>query len=122
MGAGVFRARKLTDKQGVAVALTVLNRYRYKCGCPGVGSRLQSRHSIDAVLTDRRRPKRTLSVSQIFEHYSQQLDRSHLQEYFRHFDRPTDVGFGADGKVFVADGYNNTRIAVFSKEGVYQRE
>ena len=33
-----------------------------------------------------------------------------------HFGRPADVAF-SDGKVFVADGYANSRIAVFDRQG-----
>ncbi len=34
-----------------------------------------------------------------------------------HFNRPTQVGFAADGTILVADGYRNTRIARFSADG-----
>ena len=33
------------------------------------------------------------------------------------FYQPTDVTWGADGSVFVSDGYGNSRVAKFSKEG-----
>jgi streptogramin lyase len=33
------------------------------------------------------------------------------------FYQPTDVTWGPDGSIFVADGYGNSRIARFSKEG-----
>jgi DNA-binding beta-propeller fold protein YncE len=33
------------------------------------------------------------------------------------FDRPTNVAFAANGDVYVADGYNNSRIARFSADG-----
>jgi DNA-binding beta-propeller fold protein YncE len=35
------------------------------------------------------------------------------------FDRPTDVAWDADGNIFVADGYNNSRVAKFDKNGKY---
>jgi DNA-binding beta-propeller fold protein YncE len=35
----------------------------------------------------------------------------------RHFDRPTDMAFLPDGTMFVADGYNNSRVARFDKTG-----
>lgn len=35
----------------------------------------------------------------------------------RHFNRPTQVGFPADGTILVADGYRNTRIVRFSNDG-----
>jgi sugar lactone lactonase YvrE len=35
----------------------------------------------------------------------------------QHFNRPTQVGFAADGTILVADGYRNTRIARFSADG-----
>jgi DNA-binding beta-propeller fold protein YncE len=35
------------------------------------------------------------------------------------FDRPTNVAFAANGDVYVADGYNNARVARFSPSGAY---
>ena len=35
------------------------------------------------------------------------------------FDRPTDVAWDADGNIFVSDGYNNSRVAKFDKNGRY---
>ncbi len=35
------------------------------------------------------------------------------------FDKPTDVAFGPGGEVYVTDGYGNSRIVKFSKEGDY---
>lgn len=39
----------------------------------------------------------------------------------RHFGRPTDVAFAGD-EVFVSDGYLNHRVAVFTRDGVLQRQ
>lgn len=36
-----------------------------------------------------------------------------------HFNRPTDVAVAADGSFYVSDGYRNSRIVRFSKEGRY---
>jgi peptidylamidoglycolate lyase len=36
-----------------------------------------------------------------------------------HFDLPTDVAIARDGSFYVSDGYGNSRIAKFSKEGKY---
>jgi peptidylamidoglycolate lyase len=36
-----------------------------------------------------------------------------------HFDGPTDVAVGADGAIYVADGYGNARVVKFSPEGAY---
>jgi DNA-binding beta-propeller fold protein YncE len=33
------------------------------------------------------------------------------------FFKPADVAFGEDGKIYVADGYGNSRIAMFDNEG-----
>ena len=33
------------------------------------------------------------------------------------FDQPTDIAFGADGDVFVSDGYGNSRVVKFSATG-----
>lgn len=33
------------------------------------------------------------------------------------FNRPTDVAFDQDGNIFVADGYGNSRVAKFTKDG-----
>ena len=35
------------------------------------------------------------------------------------FDRPTHLAFGPAGEVYVADGYGNSRIVKFSKDGRY---
>jgi peptidylamidoglycolate lyase len=37
----------------------------------------------------------------------------------RHFNRPTDVAVGADGTVFISDGYRNTRVMVFTPKGEF---
>jgi DNA-binding beta-propeller fold protein YncE len=36
-----------------------------------------------------------------------------------HFNKPADVGFAPGGDVFIADGYGNSRIVKFSKDGKY---
>ena len=36
-----------------------------------------------------------------------------------HFDKPADLAFNAKGQVYVADGYGNSRVVKFSKEGKY---
>jgi DNA-binding beta-propeller fold protein YncE len=38
------------------------------------------------------------------------------------FNRPTDVAFAANGDIYVADGYVNSRVVKFSKEGKYLLE
>jgi sugar lactone lactonase YvrE len=38
------------------------------------------------------------------------------------FNRPTDVAFGANGDVYVSDGYVNSRVVKFSKEGKFLQE
>ena len=35
----------------------------------------------------------------------------------QNFYQPTDVTWGPDGSIYVADGYGNSRVAKFSKEG-----
>lgn len=35
------------------------------------------------------------------------------------FNRPTDVAFGPDGEIFVSDGYRNSRVVKFDREGRY---
>ena len=36
-----------------------------------------------------------------------------------HFNRPTDVAIANDGSFYVSDGYRNSRVLKFSKEGKY---
>ncbi|MFT5469572.1 MAG: DNA-binding beta-propeller fold protein YncE [Verrucomicrobiales bacterium] len=36
-----------------------------------------------------------------------------------HFNRPADIAFGANGEIFVADGYGNSRIAKFDRSGKF---
>jgi DNA-binding beta-propeller fold protein YncE len=38
------------------------------------------------------------------------------------FDRPTDVAVAPSGEFYVADGYGNSRVVKFSKEGKYLKE
>lgn len=38
------------------------------------------------------------------------------------FNRPADVAVGPDGDIYVADGYGNSRVAVFDKTGKFLRE
>ncbi len=38
------------------------------------------------------------------------------------FNRPTDIAFAAGGDVYVSDGYANSRIVKFSKDGKYLME
>ena len=35
------------------------------------------------------------------------------------FNAPADVGFGSDGSIYVADGYGNSRIVKFDRDGRY---
>jgi DNA-binding beta-propeller fold protein YncE len=37
------------------------------------------------------------------------------------FNKPTDIAFGADGTVYVSDGYGNSRIVAFDAEGRFLR-
>ena len=37
----------------------------------------------------------------------------------KHFGRPTDIAFLPDGTFFVSDGYTNTRVAKFDKNGTF---
>jgi len=39
-----------------------------------------------------------------------------------HFARPTDIAWLPDGTFFVSDGYTNTRVVKFSKDGKYLME
>lgn len=37
----------------------------------------------------------------------------------KHFNQPTDIGFGPQGDVYISDGYNNTRVVHLAKDGSY---
>lgn len=37
-----------------------------------------------------------------------------------HFNRPADVAFGANGDVYIADGYGNSRVVRLSRDGKYR--
>lgn len=39
-----------------------------------------------------------------------------------HFNKPTDVAFAPSGDLYVADGYGNSRVARFSREGKFLGE
>jgi DNA-binding beta-propeller fold protein YncE len=38
------------------------------------------------------------------------------------FNRPTDIAFAANGDFFVSDGYGNSRVMKFSREGKYLKD
>ena len=38
------------------------------------------------------------------------------------FDKPADVAFGAAGEIYVADGYGNSRVVKFSRDGKFLKE
>jgi len=38
------------------------------------------------------------------------------------FNKPTDVAVAASGEIYVSDGYGNSRVVKFSKEGKYLKE
>jgi sugar lactone lactonase YvrE len=40
----------------------------------------------------------------------------------RHFNKPADAIIGSDGEIYVGDGYGNSRIAKFSKDGKFLKE
>ena len=37
------------------------------------------------------------------------------------YNRPTDVAWGPDGSIFVADGYNNSRVVKLGKDGSWMK-
>jgi DNA-binding beta-propeller fold protein YncE len=38
------------------------------------------------------------------------------------FNKPADVAVGPDGEIYVADGYGNSRVAKFSKDGAFVQD
>jgi hypothetical protein len=38
------------------------------------------------------------------------------------YNRPTDVAWGPDGSIFIADGYNNSRVVKLAKDGTWIKE
>jgi DNA-binding beta-propeller fold protein YncE len=43
----------------------------------------------------------------------------HFNEYEESFNQPTDIGFGPNGEIYVTDGYGNSRVAKFDKNGKF---
>ena len=39
-----------------------------------------------------------------------------------HFNQPTDIAIRSDGSFYVSDGYVNSRVALFDRDGTWQRE
>lgn len=39
-----------------------------------------------------------------------------------HFNQPTDIAIRPDGTLYVSDGYVNSRVAIFDRNGTWQRE
>lgn len=35
------------------------------------------------------------------------------------FNQPTDVAFGKNGEVYVSDGYGNSRVVKFDRDGIF---
>ena len=50
---------------------------------------------------------------------SAELPPSYRAHFDRLFYRPTDIAFGLDDAVFVSDGYGNSRIVKFAKDGSF---
>jgi DNA-binding beta-propeller fold protein YncE len=48
--------------------------------------------------------------------------RSLKDEDMVRFNRPTDVAFASNGDIYVSDGYGNSRVVQFTKEGKLVRE
>jgi DNA-binding beta-propeller fold protein YncE len=40
----------------------------------------------------------------------------------KHFNKPTDVAIAPSGEIYVSDGYGNSRVVKFSKEGKFLKE
>ena len=38
------------------------------------------------------------------------------------YNRPTDVAWGPDGSIFIADGYNNSRVVKLARDGTWVKE
>ncbi len=61
-----------------------------------------------------RRPE---SVEGLVESPAQNAPVPPAQQYI--FNRPTDVAWDAAGNIFVSDGYGNSRVVKYSKDGVF---
>lgn len=64
------------------------------------------------VMTLGRRPEPADAVATVT-----QPDPNNPGKYI--FDRPTDVGWDSDGNIFVTDGYGNSRIVKYDKQGKF---
>jgi DNA-binding beta-propeller fold protein YncE len=48
--------------------------------------------------------------------------RGNRDETVVRFFRPTDVAFGPDGSIYVSDGYGNSRVVKFTRDGKFVKE
>ncbi|MCE5307700.1 MAG: peptidyl-alpha-hydroxyglycine alpha-amidating lyase family protein [Acidobacteriales bacterium] len=74
--------------------------------------RFDSQGHVDMVLGRHRKPGDSVTPARIGP-------RGARDEDILKFDRPTDVAFSPSGDIYVSDGYGNSRIVKFNKDGQF---
>ncbi len=123
-GIDIDRRDRLFVAGGSDDPIIILDRHGKYLGGWGKGV-IENKHSVRihngrAWVTDRGR-------HQVFEFT---LDGKMLQSFgtrgelgtgLEQFNKPSDIAFGADGTMYISDGYGNTRVMVFNADGTFRK-
>jgi DNA-binding beta-propeller fold protein YncE len=63
---------------------------------------------------------KNLELQMVFGKWNRAGEESRLYGLFAHlFDKPTDVGFDSNDNIYITDGYGNSRVMKFDRDGVF---